>query len=357
MRAEIGRIPDGVYQAERQIDNDGIDFGQPVTIRTKIEVRGDEIVFDYSASDPQVAGYVNSPFPNTASATYLTVYSLVDANIRQNAGAMRPITCIVPEGNVLNPRDPAPSTACTVLTVEAIMEAAWLALAQAIPERVQASWARWCGPATAGFNPRTGRAFGEIHFMSKGGGGATQGFDGWDHIGTVICLGGLRSPDPELHELVNPISSRSSSSCLTAPGPVNGAAVWASSTAGAWMPTTYCAPTLAVAPRPPPRRLACTGAALVRVTRNSCTKSRATFSEVTINSVMSLNKGQKIEIYSGGGGGYGDPLARDVDKVAADVRDGLVSVDSAREDYGVMIDPISFAVDVQATNKLRTPTD
>ena len=40
--------------------------------------------------------------------------------------------------------------------------------------------------------------------MSKGGGGATAGFDGWDHIGTVICLGGLRSPDPELHELVNP---------------------------------------------------------------------------------------------------------------------------------------------------------
>ena len=357
MRAEIGRIPDGVYQAERQIDNDGIDFGQPVTIRTKIEVRGDEIVFDYSASDPQVAGYVNSPFPNTASATYLTVYSLVDANIRQNAGAMRPITCIVPEGNVLNPRDPAPSTACTVLTVEAIMEAAWLALAQAIPERVQASWARWCGPATAGFNPRTGRAFGEIHFMSKGGGGATQGFDGWDHIGTVICLGGLRSPDPELHELVNPYFIEEFEFLPDSAG------------AGEWrggMGVKYRW-------RVDADDILCanfgsgtqTATAPFGLHGGSAGPRNAEFlhevagdvSEVTINSVMSLNKGQKIEIYSGGGGGYGDPLARDVDKVAADVRDGLVSVDSAREDYGVMIDPFSFAVDVQATNKLRTPTD
>ena len=123
------------------------------------------------------------------------------------------------------------------------------------------------------------------------------------------------------------------------------------------MPTTYCAPTLAVAPRPPPRRLACTGAGAGPRNAEFLHEVAGDVSEVTINSVMSLNKGQKIEIYSGGGGGYGDPLARDVDKVAADVRDGLVSVDSAREDYGVMIDPISFAVDVQATNKLRTPTD
>ena len=53
-------------------------------------------------------------------------------------------------------------------------------------------------------NPRTGRPFAEIHFLSKGGGGATHGYDGWDHIAPVVCLGGLRSPDPELHEVIDP---------------------------------------------------------------------------------------------------------------------------------------------------------
>jgi N-methylhydantoinase B len=57
-----------------------------------------------------------------------------------------------------------------------------------------------------GFNPRTGRPFGDIHFMCKGGGGASQGRDGWNHIGTVVCAGGLRAPDPELHELVDPFT-------------------------------------------------------------------------------------------------------------------------------------------------------
>ncbi len=353
MREEIGRIPDGVYLAERQIDNDGIDYDQPVTIRVKIEVTADEIVFDYSDSDLQVAGYVNSPFPNTASATYLTVYSLVDPSIRQNAGAMRPITCIAPEGNLLNPRDPAPSTACTVLTAETIMEAAWLALADAIPERVQACWARWCGPATAGFNPRTGRPFGEIHFMSKGGGGATQGFDGWDHIGTVICLGGLRSPDPELHELVNPYFIEEFEFLPDSAG------------AGEWrggMGVKYLWRVDA-----DDIRCANFGSGTKTTTapfglhgglgglRNSelLYEVDGSASEVIINSVIALKRGQKMEIYSGGGGGFGDPWARDTGKVAADVRDGLLSLERAREDYAVVINPESFDVDTQATTMLR----
>lgn len=162
MRAEIRAIVNGRYAAERGIDNDGIVHDRRVTIRVQVDVHDDTITFDYSGSDAQVPGYVNSPFANTASAAYRALFTVVDPNLPHNAGAMRPVSVVAPRGSVLNPVEPAPTTACTVLTGETITEAGWLALSQAVPERVQAAWGRWCAPATTGMNPRTGRPFGEI---------------------------------------------------------------------------------------------------------------------------------------------------------------------------------------------------
>lgn len=353
MREEIRKIPNGIYRAERQIDNDGIIHDRPVTIRLAVEVKDDEIVFDYSKTDPQVPGYINSPFPNTASATYLAIFTLVDPDLRHNAGAMRPVQVIAPPGSLLNPREPAPTTACTVLTNETITEVGWLALSQAVPERVQAAWGRWCAPATAGVNPRTSRPFGEIHFMSKGGGGATQGFDGWDHVGTVICLGGLRSPDPELHELVNPYFIHQLEYLPDSAG------------AGKWrggMGVVYrwrveaddihCAnfgsgTQAATAP------FGLQGGKSAPRNRQYLRRCDGRREEVMVNTLITLHKGEEMEIYSSGGGGFGDPLTREAEKVVQDVRDGLVSTEQARENYGVVIDPVGFAVDRAATERLR----
>ena len=353
MREELRKIPNGVYRAERQIDNDGIVHDRPVTVRLRVEVKDDEIVFHYSDTDSQVPGYVNSPFPNTASATYLTIFTLVDPGLRQNAGAMRPVQIVAPEGSLLNPLEPAPTTACTVLTDETITEAGWLALSDAVPERVQAAWARWFAPATVGFNPRTGRPFGEIHFMSKGGGGATLGLDGWDHIGTVICLGGLRSPDPELHELVNPYFIEKLEYQPDSAGP------------GRWrggMGVKYrwrveaddilCA-NFGSGTQPATAPFGLHGGKGAPRNRQYLHHPDGQVEEVTANTLMPLRKGQHIEIYSGGGGGYGDPFTRDVDRVLEDVRDGLVSIERARQDYGVVIDPRSCTVDKAATGSVR----
>lgn len=162
MRAEIRAIPNGRYVAERGIDNDGIVHDRRVTIRVQVDMHDDTITFDYSGSDGQVPGYVNSPSANTDSATYLALFTVVDPNFLHNAGTMRPVSMVAPRGSVLNPVEPASTTACTVLTGETITEAGWLALSQAVPERAQAAWGRWCAPATTGMNPRTGRPFGEI---------------------------------------------------------------------------------------------------------------------------------------------------------------------------------------------------
>ena len=224
------------------------------------------------------------------------------------------MNCLAPSGNVLNPQDPAPSTACTVLTVEAIMEAVWLALSDVIPQRVQSCWARWFAPATAGFNPRTGRPFGEIHFMSKGGGGASEGYDGWDHMGTVICLGGLRSPDLELHEMVNPyfIEEFEYLPDSAGAGKWRGGhgviyrwridaddimcANFGSGTQSSTAPYGLC------------------GGKSARRNTMYLYRQGGNEEEITANTLMPLMKDQRIEIRSGGGGGFGDPKSREVEK-------------------------------------------
>jgi N-methylhydantoinase B len=68
---------------------------------------------------------------------------------------------------------------------------------------------------------------------------------------------------------------------------------------------------------------------------------------------MTLHKGDEVEIHSSGGGGFGDPFVRSVERVQQDVQNGLVSVERAREDYGVVIDPVNWEVDREATARLR----
>jgi N-methylhydantoinase B len=353
MRAAIERVPDGEYQAERLIDHDGVNKDRMIAVRLNLKVEGSEITFDFTGSDEQAAGYVNSTVPNTASSSYLALFMSIGENVRFNQGALRALRVIAPEGTVVNSREPAPVSGCTIASAQAIIEAVWLALAQAIPQSVDAGWSRWCAPATMGLNPRTGRPFGDIHFMSKGGGGASYGMDGWDHLGTVVCAGGLRAPDPELHELVDPYT-------------VLQYEFWPDSAgAGKWrggMGTIYrwrvdadnitaahfgggvhevTAPFGLEGGEPaPPHEL------FIR-------KRDGETVNVDTESFYDLNQGDLYEIYQSGGGGYGNPLQRPTADVQRDVIDELVSPAEAKSKYGVVIDPGSQQVDEAATAKLR----
>ena len=353
LRAAIKPLPNGEYSAERLIDHDGVDKERMIAVRVTLRVAESEITFDFTGSDEQAAGYVNSTLPNTASSCYLALFMSIGEGIRFNEGAMRALHVVAPEGTVVNPREPAPVGGCTISSAQAIIEATWLALAQAVPERVDAGWSRWCAPATMGFNPRTGRPFGDIHFMCKGGGGASQGLDGWDHLGTVICAGGLRAPDPELHELVDPYT-------------VLQYEYWTDSAgAGRWrggMGTIYrwrvdandipaanfgggvhevTAPFGLQGGHPaPPHKL------YIR-------KGDGDTVNVDAESFYDLKEGDVFEIFQSGGGGYGEPRERDAADVRRDVINEIVSVEAARAHYGVVIDPQSFKVDDDATADLR----
>lgn len=334
MRSVLRKIPNGTYRAERFIDHDGINKDRMIGLRLELTVKDESVHFDWSDSDPQATGYVNSTLTNTMSASFQALFMTVCSEVRYNEGALRALSVHAPAGTIVNALEPAPVTTCTVVAAEAIVEATWLALAQAVPERVYAGWGRWLAPSSMGVNPGTGRPFGDIHFMAKSGGGAARGFDGWDHMGTVITAGGLRAPDPELHELVNPYS-------------VLQYEYWPDSAgAGQWrggMGTVYR------------WRVEADGISAVNFGGGVNEETRpyglqggraAPTSKVVVHragveqvidteSFFFLQRGDEVEIHETGGGGYGDPRERERERVEADVADGLVTAEQAREVYGL----------------------
>jgi N-methylhydantoinase B len=352
MRAAIATVPVGVYRAERLIDHDGIDKDQVKTVRVAVDVRKSGITFDFTGSDGQAAGYINSTLPNTVSAAYLSLFLSIGSGVRFNEGAMRALNVIAPPGTVVHALEPAPVAGCTISAAQCIIEAVWLALAQAVPEQVDASWSRWCAPATMGMNPRTGRPFGDIHFMCKGGAGGSYGLDGWDHLGTVVCAGGLRAPDPELHELVNPYT-------------ILQYEFWPDSAgAGQWrggMGTIYRwridtdniqAANFGGGNRPETAPYGLQGGHSAPHHELFLRKGE-TVIPVDAESFYQLDTGDVFEIYQSGGGGYGDPRARPEETVRDDVVNGLVSIENAKREYGVVLDAATLKVDRKATAQLR----
>jgi N-methylhydantoinase B len=352
MRAAIRSVPEGTYTAERLMDHDGIVKDRMIRIRVTLRIAKGEITFDFTGSDAQVPGYVNSTLPNTASSAFLALFMSLGSEIRFNEGALRALHVVAPSGSVVNPVEPAAVTGCTIASAQAIIEAVWLALAQAAPDRVDACWARWCAPATMGFNPRTGRPFGDIHFMCKGGGGASLGRDGWNHIGTVVCAGGLRAPDPELHELVDPFTVLQYEYWPDSAGPgewrggVGTIYRWRVETNG--IPAANFGGGVHEVTAPfglegghaaPPHEL--------RLLKGD------KVIHVDAESFYDLDEGDVFEIHESGGGGYGLPQRRAIESVVADVRDGLVSVERAASDYGVAMDARTLAVDEARTRTLR----
>jgi len=352
MRAAIRGVPNGEYTAERLLDHDGVEKAKRIRIKCTLRVSDEAIEFDFTGSDPQAKGYVNSTVPNTASSCFLALLTSIGSEVRFNEGARRALHVTAPAGSIVNAAEPAPVTGCTISAAQGIIEATWLALAQAVPDSVDAGWARWCAPATMGMNPRTGRPFADIHFMCKGGGGAAAGMDGWDHLGTVSCAGNLRAPDPELHELVNPYTVLQYEFWPDSAGAgeyrggmgtiyrwtVDAGGIQCANFGGGVHAET--APFGLAGGQPaPPHQL--------------CIRRHGETIAVDAESLYALEEGDVFEIHESGGGGFGDPRHRDPERVVADVRNGLVSVEKAKGDYGVAIDPVTLAIDVEATAALR----
>ena len=199
VREFISSWPDGKYEGESLVDDDGFD-SKLIPIRASVTIKDDTMIIDLSASSPQVTGFINSAYANTRSLAHAAIMYLAPSEVARNEGSMRPVTVIAPRGLIVNANPPAPVCMSTNHCGEEIVEAVFKALAQAVPDAVSAGFSRRLRYAIAGTDPRTGRRFIWHFFLARGGGGASRGFDGWSNVGEINVAGGIRSPSIEITE-------------------------------------------------------------------------------------------------------------------------------------------------------------
>jgi len=182
-RQAISTIPDGEYEGEDFLDDDGVN-NNPIAIRVKITIKGNSATIDFSNSDPQAAGSINAVYAITASAVFYVFRTLVGFSIPSNAGGMRPLRIIAPEGTVVNARPPAAVCGGNVETSQRIVDVLYKCLAQAMPDRIPAASQGTMNNLTFGaIDPRTNKPVAYYETVS-GGMGARPTMDGLSGVHT-----------------------------------------------------------------------------------------------------------------------------------------------------------------------------
>jgi len=177
MRHAIAGIPDGVYEAEDALDNDGITDVE-IPIRVRITVKGENARVDFSGSAPQVAGAVNAVEAITVSAVSYVFRCLIGGDVPASAGLMKPIEVVAPRGTIVNADHPASVAGGNVETSQRIVDTVFKALSQAIPKRIPAASQGTMNNLTiGGIDPRTGAEFSYYETVA-GGMGARPNQDG-----------------------------------------------------------------------------------------------------------------------------------------------------------------------------------
>lgn len=356
IRKEIKAIPDGTYNGESTVFYDGVREGSEMTIKLAVTIMDEEVTFDFTGSSPQTPGFVNAPFSATASAVMLTFLMLINPDIPHNDGLHRPLKIINPVGSFLNAAYPAATTFGNSITGPT-SDAIFRAFAGALPGMVSAGWNRSLNFVTVGKDPRHSlRNYVDILFLAlKGGSGATENADGFDHIGLINCAGGLQDQDYEMFEIQNPHLLLKHEFLAHSAGPgkwrggygticefvINGEDVTGISFGDG----------LAENARAFGLFGGQSGSANALEINYPGGEIRRPKSKEVIRDIPT---GSIYRQRAGGGGGFGHPFQRAVELVAKEVRAELISVARARADYGVVVDPVTFEVDFGATILTRS---
>ena len=177
MRATIRKVPDGVYEFEDFLEDDGAG-NRDLRIHLRLEIKGDEAILDFSDSCDQTKGCVNAVRAITLSAVYYVFISLVEFSIPNNEGCFKPIRVITRRGSILDAEFPSAVAGGNVETSQRIVDVVLGALSRAIPSRVPAaSQGSMNNVAVGGIDPRSGKPF--AYYETIGGGmGASKYGDG-----------------------------------------------------------------------------------------------------------------------------------------------------------------------------------
>ena len=345
-RADLEKLPRGVFAAEGVVDNDGY-TSDPVHLAAKITIDENGVLFDYSGSDPQRRAPVNSTYAQTFAAGAYVLKCLIDPDVPVNAGFYAVVKMIAPEGSVTNCTAPAPVVGGWE-TQTRLVDVIFKALSQAIPERVPAGTkAMMAQTAFGGIDPRDGEMYAYYEATAGGyGGRATR--DGADAVQTH----GQNTENAPVEETEGNYPIRITRYELVndsdGPGKFRG---------GLGLRRDYLFPDHAASftilsdrDRWGPHGLF--GGEPGRVAQYFLLRGGQ---EIPLGSktTVQIQPGDIISFRTCGGGGYGAPFERDPLLVLRDVRDGMVSVERAREEYGVVLATNVQSVDDIATKELR----
>lgn len=354
MRAEIAKIPDGVYAAEDYLEPIG-ESADLLPIKVKVTVQGDRMVFDYTGSAPQVRGGINCPFAVTCNSTWFTVKAITDATIPINQGCYRPVGIIVPEGTVLNCRYPASVVSGNTETSPRVIDLLLKALAPAVPQRVIGqSHCAACPGIFAGNDPdeqrsrSLNRKYVTLVDVHAGGLGARPDKDGINAI--RVHVGNTGAQSIELIERQFPLRVEEWSIARD----TGGAGRWRGGCAAKRVyRVLFDEATCTISGER--GRVAPDGAFGGRA--GALFDARIERRGGGVETIPSkgdqlvLARDDRVTIQPAGSGGYGDPHERPPERVLADVLDGYISSEAARSLYGVAI--ANGQIDEAMTRRLR----
>ena len=332
-RAALGTIPAGIYRADGTFDNDGITLDRPVRVAMAITVGDGAMTVDFTGSDPQVAGPFNCGDAITISACRLLIKCLTTPHDLVDEGCFRPLRVVVPRRSVLAAEEPAP-TARYYVPINLLIELGLRALAPAIPDRVPAGAYGDQMPTIAfGTHPETGRLFIQGD-LNAGGTGARPTFDGESAM--IIFAGSTARNNP-----VEVVESRLPLLRILRYGlrQDSGGAGKFRGGLGIEREYEFLIPAFVTfsleRKATPPWGLA--GGQAGAVNGVEITSPDGSVRHVRKATQHPIDAGERVRIMTGGGGGLGTATERDPEAVRRDVREGYVSAEAARRDYGITV--------------------
>jgi N-methylhydantoinase B len=343
----LRQLPDGEATFTDWIDDDQIDIGKPIRLVCTVRKHRDTMEVDWTGSAPQVKGAINNTWSYTAAASFTAVKSVLPINMPNNDGVFRPIHVVAPEGTIMNGKLPA-ACAARGLTGFRAVDCCFGALAQLYPDRVFAASDGGNTGVTIGGYDKELQPFIYVDFIS-GAWGARPWADGLD--GNTCMFANMASFSVEVIEAENPLEVLDYQFVPDSGG------------AGKFRG--------GMAQRKTWRMLADEGILQVRADRQTHRPyglyggqpgvagrnvlNPGTELEQVLHAklTMTFRRGEVFRHDLPGAGGWGDPLERDLALLARDLRDGLVTIEGAARDYGVVAHGDPPTIDVAATWSLR----
>jgi len=346
-RTAIAALPRGVWRFVDHLDDDGIHPERPVRIELKLSIESDRIVADFTGTSAQVSGAINATLSFARSAVYFAVRSILREDLPNNDGFFRAITVQAPLGTVLNPRPPA-ACAARGVTGFRVIDTVFGALAQAVPERVRAAGEG----GTTSYSLASRDAQGQLNLFREAVMGAWGAGVRWEGVdGVANPAANISNAPVEIIEHQAPVlieryalaqDSAGAGARRGGMGVERQFRILAERASLQWRSDRRTHRPYGIAGGQP-------GAA-----SSTSVSTPEGWQTLPTKFIRGFERGQSIRHVTAGGGGAGDPMTRDPQRVLDDVREGRVSPQAARELYGVAVQPDPWRIDTQATAALRT---